>query len=47
MVSQFIRGSMSTIEVKLTNSALQIKNALFECGLETPMLPNSYSHEDR
>lgn len=38
---------MLTTEVMLNKSALQVQDALIECGLETPMLPNKFSPEER
>ena len=38
---------MLTTKVQLSESAIQVQNALIECGLETPMLANKFSPEER
>jgi GTP cyclohydrolase I len=40
-------GIMALTETALNKSAMQVKNALIECGLETPMLPCILSAEER
>ena len=38
---------MSNTAVVLSESAIQVRDALIECGLETPMIPNECSPEER
>ena len=38
---------MLKTEVMLSESAIQVRDALIKCGLETPMLPNKFSPAER
>ena len=38
---------MLKTELILSDSAIQVRDALIQCGLETPMLPNKFSPEER
>jgi GTP cyclohydrolase I len=38
---------MLIAEARSNKSALQVQSALIECGLETPILPNKFSPEER
>ena len=38
---------MLKTEVMLSDSAIQVRDALIQCGLETPMIPNKFSPEER
>ena len=38
---------MSKPAVMLSEAAIQVRDALIECGLETPMTPNEYTSEER